>query len=59
MKRNLTDSYVKAAKIPEGKTMLRVTDGGGMYLLVKKTGKYFFYDYPECFINTRIPCRLA
>ena len=39
----LTAQRVKAAK-PESK-QYKLTDGGGLYLLVKKTGKYWRYDY--------------
>lgn len=45
MKRNLTNIAVKNAKPkPDGKP-LKVTDGGGLYLLVKLAGKYWRYDY--------------
>lgn len=40
---NLTAQEVKNAK-PESKPY-KITDGGGMYLLVTKTGKYWRYDY--------------
>lgn len=36
---------VKTAKIPDGKTMLTLGDGGGLYLLVNKSGKYWRLDY--------------
>ncbi|OQX01363.1 MAG: integrase [Thiothrix lacustris] len=45
MKRNLTDTAVRGAKpTPEGNPK-KYTDGGGLYLLVKTTGKYWRYDY--------------
>jgi len=48
MKRNLTDTAVRGAKpTPEGNPK-KYTDGGGLYLLVKTTGKYWRYDYRHC-----------
>ena len=45
MKRNLTDTAIKNAKPqPDGKPK-RYVDGGGMYLLVTNTGKYWRYNY--------------
>jgi hypothetical protein len=45
MKRNLTDSFVKTAACkPDGKPR-NYTDGGGMYLHVKTTGKFWRYNY--------------
>ncbi len=45
MKRKLTNTAVKNAKpSPEGKA-IKFTDGGGLYLLVNKTGKYWRYNY--------------
>ena len=45
MKRNLTNIAVKNAKpTAEGKPV-KITDGGGLYLLVNKTGKYWRYNY--------------
>jgi len=41
----LTDATVKAAKLPDGKSQKKLTDGGGLYLLVNKSGKYWRYDY--------------
>jgi len=41
----LTDSRVKTAKLEDGKTMLKLPDGGGLYLLVNKSGKYWRFDY--------------
>ena len=45
MKRRLTDTAVKNAKITEGNTQTKFTDGGGLYLLVTKSGKYWRYNY--------------
>lgn len=45
MKRNLTNTAVKNSKPnTEGKP-IKYTDGGGLYLLVNKTGKYWRYNY--------------
>ena len=45
MKRNLTDTTIRNAKPqPDGKPK-RYVDGGGMYLLVTNTGKYWRYNY--------------
>lgn len=45
MKRTLTDSAVKNSKpIANGKPC-KYTDGGGLYLLVTVTGKYWRYNY--------------
>lgn len=45
MRQKLTDSIVKAAKPkPDGKDKT-LSDGGGLYLLVKTSGKYWRYDY--------------
>lgn len=44
-KRLLTDTKVKAAKPkPDGKP-LNLTDGGGMYLHIKPSGKFWRYNY--------------
>lgn len=39
----LTDTAIKKAKAAE--TPYKMTDGGGLYLLVKSTGKYWRYNY--------------
>ena len=45
MKRLLTDMYVKNAKTsPDGKPK-KYTDGGGLYLNVTTSGKYWRYNY--------------
>ncbi len=45
MKRKLTDSFVKTAQPNPDGTPKNYTDGGGMYLQVKTTGKYWRYNY--------------
>lgn len=45
MKRLLTDTAVKNAKLQKGKSQSKFTDGGGMCLLVNKSGKYWRYNY--------------
>ena len=42
---DLTDQEVKSAKIPESKPLKELFDGGGLYLLVIKSGKYWRLDY--------------
>lgn len=45
MKRNLNNTQTKNAKpSPDGKSK-KYTDGGGLYLLVTKKGKYWRYNY--------------
>lgn len=41
----LSDLQARRAKVPAGKTFKRLTDGKGMYLLVKHAGKYWRMDY--------------
>ena len=42
----LTHAKVSNAKVPEGQKLLRLSDGHGLYLLVKPDGKkYWRYDY--------------
>jgi len=41
----VSDAKVKAAKVPEGKKQKKLADGGGLYLLVKPSGKYWRLDY--------------
>jgi len=36
----LSDVKVKAARVPESKKQLKLADSGGLYLLVKLSGKY-------------------
>ena len=45
MKRMLNHTIVKNAKPQENGKPKKYTDGGGMYLLVNKTGKYWRYNY--------------
>jgi len=40
-----TDAQVKAAKLPAGKNSIKLTVGGGLYLLINKSGKYWRYSY--------------
>lgn len=41
----LSDAKVKAAKVSEGKKQSKLSDGGGLYLLVKASGKYWKLKY--------------
>jgi len=41
----LSDVKVKAAKVPDGKKQIKLSDGAGLYLLVKPTGKYWKLKY--------------
>ncbi len=41
----LSDAKVKAATLPIEKKQLKLSDGGGLYLLVSKTGKYWRMNY--------------
>jgi len=41
----LSDAKVKAAKVPEGKKQIKLADGGGLYILVRPSGKYWRLDY--------------
>jgi len=41
----LSDAKVKAATVPVGKKQLKLSDGGGLYILVKSGGKYWRMDY--------------
>jgi len=41
----LTDTKVKNANVPEGKKQAKIADGGGLYLLVTSTGKYWRLKY--------------
>jgi len=41
----LTDQELKTAKIPKGKPLKKLFDGGGLYLLILKSGKYWRLDY--------------
>jgi len=41
----LKDTELRNPKIPAGRTQTRLSDGGGLYLLVTTTGKYWRFDY--------------
>jgi len=41
----ITDMQAKATTVPEGKKQLRLSDSGGLFLLVKQNGKYWRMDY--------------
>jgi len=41
----LTDMTIRKAKLPEGKKQMKMADGGGLYLLINKSGKYWRYDF--------------
>jgi len=41
----LTVAKINAATVPSGKKQIKLADGGGMYLLVKPSGKYWKLDY--------------
>jgi len=41
----LSDAKVKAAKLPEGKKQIKLSDGGGLHILVKEKGKYWRMSY--------------
>ncbi len=44
MKRKLTDTAVKSAKLAKDQKQKKLTDGGGLYLLILKSGKYWRYN---------------
>ncbi|MDQ6997721.1 MAG: Arm DNA-binding domain-containing protein, partial [Mariprofundus sp.] len=41
----LSDAKVKAATVPADKKQIKLADGGGLYLLVKPSGRYWRLDY--------------
>jgi len=41
----LSDAKVKAATVPADKKQVKLADGGGLYLLVKPSGRYWRLDY--------------
>ncbi|MBU2644531.1 integrase arm-type DNA-binding domain-containing protein [bacterium] len=41
----LSDAKIKAAKVPEGKKQIRLSDGGSLYLQVSPMGKYWRMNY--------------
>jgi len=42
----LTAANVKAAKVPEGHKQAKYSDSGGLFLLVKQSGKYWRFKVP-------------
>ncbi|MDX8399004.1 MAG: tyrosine-type recombinase/integrase [Gallionellaceae bacterium] len=44
----LTDAKVKTARLASGKVQQKLTDGGGLYLLLRGSGKYWRLDYAFC-----------
>ena len=57
MRQKLTDSIVKAAKPKTDGKDKTLSDGGGLYLLVKTSGKYWRYDYQHEKRNQRDPTK--
>ncbi len=45
MKRNLTDAAVKNATLKNDGKPNKLTDGGGLFLLINRAGKYWRYSY--------------
>ncbi|ATX81967.1 protein of unknown function (DUF4102) [Mariprofundus ferrinatatus] len=41
----LTDAEIEATKVPYGRNQYKVSDGGGLYLLVKSSGRYWKLAY--------------
>jgi integrase len=41
----LSDAKIRAATVPDGKKQAKLSDGGGLYLLVKPAGKYWKLKY--------------
>lgn len=41
----LTDSEISTLKVPYGRNQFKVSDGGGLYLLVKSSGRYWKLAY--------------
>jgi len=41
----LSDSDISATKVPHGRNQFKVSDGGGLYLLVKSSGRYWKLAY--------------
>jgi len=41
----LSDVKVKAATVPDDKKQVKISDAGGLYLLVKPAGKYWKMKY--------------
>lgn len=45
MKRKLTDSEIRYHRVDAKRASYKLTDGGGLYLLVNQKGKYWRYNY--------------
>ena len=64
---SLTDSKIKAflrdleSNNPNGlKTDVRLTDGAGLNLLIRKSGSIIWrFDYPDQLLKKEIQCRLG
>jgi len=41
----LSEEQVRETRIPEGKNQLKISDGGGLYLLIKPSGRYWKLAY--------------
>ena len=41
----LSDVAIRKARLPDGKLLLKLSDGDGMYLLLRGAGKFFRLDY--------------
>jgi len=41
----LSDADIQATKVPFGKNQFKISDGGGLYLLVKSSGRYWKLAY--------------
>ena len=41
----LTDEEIKSAKVPYGRNQYKISDGGGLYILVKSSGQYWKLAY--------------
>ncbi len=45
MKRRLTDTAIRKYRLDKDQKSRKLTDGGGLYLLINSTGKYWRYNY--------------
>ncbi len=45
MKRKLTKTFIRKAKLESGESAKKLTDGGGLFLLLNKSGKYWRYNF--------------
>ncbi|TLS67839.1 DUF4102 domain-containing protein [Mariprofundus erugo] len=41
----LSEGTIRSARIPHGKNQLKISDGGGLYLLIKPSGRYWKLAY--------------